>query len=40
MTVIDRDTAWLDTGNVDSLIAAGEFVQVIEKRQGFKIGCI
>ena len=40
VTVMDRGTAWLDTGTVDSLMAAGEFVQVVEKRQGLKVGCI
>lgn len=38
--VMNRGTAWLDTGTIDSLMQAGNFVQVIEKRQGFKIGCI
>ena len=40
VSVFNRGTAWLDTGTFASLMQAGQFVQVIEERQGFKVGCI
>lgn len=38
--VLQRGTAWLDTGTFNSLMQAGQFVQVLEERQGLKVGCI
>jgi glucose-1-phosphate thymidylyltransferase len=40
LTLLDRGTAWLDTGTFADLVQAGEYVRVIEERQGFKIGCV
>ncbi len=40
VSTMDRGTAWLDTGTIKSLMQAGQFVQILEERQGIKISCI
>ena len=37
---MDRGTAWLDTGTIQSLVQAGQFVQILEERQGIKVSCL
>ncbi len=40
VSIFDKGTAWLDTGTFESLMQAGQFVQILEERQGIKISCI